>query len=149
MPGLWLWGQASLVAAEAGEGRLVLGVDSSAGVTTAATGVVVTARSTLTTTLTTTTATAATAAAATTATTRSSVSLNEARVEVNGLLDLALALALGLAAGGSEVLLLGVLESLGVGPLLVELAALVGLTDGKITAKGGLLLGHLVQVLLV
>ncbi len=153
--------------AEAGEGRLVLGVDVSSrasratatgtttgttlaaattattAVTTVATIATVAAVTTTVTTVTT-TATAGTTAGAATGTVR----LDEARVKVNSLLDLALTLTLLLAAATGDVLLLLVLESLGASPLLVELAALVGLTD-LVTAKSELLLGLLGEVVAV
>lgn len=158
---LWgtLWYEASrqgnLVAAEAGESGLVAGVDGSAALSSSlrsaaatATGVVTTT-ATVTTTLSTTTATAATATAGTTSATTSALGLDESRVEVNGLLDLALTLSLGLASSGGEVLLLLVLEGLGVGPLLVELAALVGLADLETRLESGLLLSLLGEVVVV
>jgi hypothetical protein len=143
-------GLGNLVAAEAGESRLVAGVNSSIALSrslrsTAATAAV-TSTATVTTTLSATTTTAATASASTTSGT---LRLDEARVEVNGLLDLALALALGLASGRGEVLLLLVLEGLGVGPLLVELAALVGLTDLETRVESGLLLSLLGEIFFV
>jgi hypothetical protein len=143
-------GLGNLVAAEAGESRLVAGVNSSIALSrslrsTAATAAV-TSTATVTTTLSATTTTAASASASTTS---GALRLDEARVEVNGLLDLALALALGLAAGRGEVLLLLVLEGLGVGPLLVELAALVGLTDLETGVESGLLLSLLGEIFLV
>ena len=106
----------------------------------------VTTTATVTTALSATTTTAATASASTTTGT---LGLDEAGVEVDGLLDLALSLALGLASGGSKVLLLLVLEGLGVGPLLVELAAFVGLTDLGARLKSGLLLSLLGEVVFV
>jgi hypothetical protein len=106
----------------------------------------VTTTATVTTALSATTTTAATASASTTT---GALGLDEAGVEVDGLLDLALSLALGLASGGGKVLLLLVLEGLGVGPLLVELAALVGLTDLGAGLKSGLLLGLLGEVVFV
>lgn len=106
----------------------------------------VTTTATVTTALSATTTTAATASASTTT---GALGLDEAGVEVDGLLDLALSLALSLASGSGEVLLLLVLEGLGVGPLLVELAALVGLTDLGARLKSGLLLGLLGEVVFV
>jgi len=158
---LWgtLWqeasGQGNLVAAEAGESGLVAGVNGSAALSSSlrsaaatATGVVTTT-ATVTTTLSATTTTAATATAGTTSATTGALGLDESRVEVNGLLDLALTLSLGLASSGGEVLLLLVLEGLGVGPLLVELAALVGLTDLETRLESGLLLSLLGEVIVV
>lgn len=144
------FGLGNLVAAEAGESRLVAGVNSSIALSrslrsTAATAAV-TSTATVTTTLSATTSTAASASASTTS---GALRLDEARVEVNGLLDLALALALCLASGRGEVLLLLVLEGLGVGPLLVELAALVGLTDLETGVESGLLLSLLGEIFLV
>ncbi|KAI6772621.1 hypothetical protein HG530_003579 [Fusarium avenaceum] len=148
-------GEGNLVAAEAGESGLVAGVDGSAALSSSlrsaaatATGVVTTT-ATVTTTLSATTTTAATATAGTTSATTGALGLDESRVEVNGLLDLALTLSLGLASSGGEVLLLLVLEGLGVGPLLVELAALVGLADLKTRLESGLLLSLLGEVVVV
>jgi hypothetical protein len=140
----------NLVAAEAGESRLVTGVDSSVALSSslrsAAATAAVTSTATVTTTLSASATSAATASASTTA---GALGLDETGVEVNGLLDLALSLALGLASGGGEVFLLLVLEGLGVGPLLVELAALVGLTDLEARLKSGLLLGLLGEIVFV
>lgn len=140
----------NLVAAEAGESRLVVGVDSSIALSSslrsAAATAAVTSTATVTTTLSTSATTAATASAGTTS---GALGLDETGVEVNGLLDLALSLALGLASGGGKVLLLLVLEGLGVGPLLVELAALVGLTDLEARLESGLLLSLLGEVFFV
>jgi len=133
----------ALVAAEAGESGLVLGVDGSRGVITATTRKV-TAPGTTATLAT----TGTTTSAASTATSRA-LGLDKARVEVNSLLDLALTLALGLAAAGGKVVLLLLLEGDGVGPLLVELAALVGLTDVEGVGGVGLLLGLLGDVVRV
>lgn len=133
-----------LVTAEAGESGGVLGVDRGSGLATAATTEVATG--TTLTTLTTTAATAAaTLAAAATTSTTGTIRLDITRVEVNGLLDLALTLTDLLAASGSEVLLLVVLEGLGVLPLLVELATLVGGTKVEV-AETELLLGLLGKV---
>lgn len=157
--------RASLLAAEAGESGLITGVDGSA-VTTAATarGTAAsgttgsttgsTASTTLTTTATTATlaATASTLATATLTTTAATAAaralrLGDAGVEVDGLLDLLLLLALSLASNRGEEVLLLVLEGLGVGPLLVNLGALVGLTDLQATVKTELLLGELGEVI--
>lgn len=135
-----------LFASEAGEGRLVLGVDVR-GTTTSTAEVASTA--TLAATLTT-SSTAAAAAAAAAASTGTALRLNKSRVEVDGVLDLALTLTLLLAvASGDEVLVLSLLESLGVGPLLVELAALVGPTELEVALEGELLLGLLGEVVSV
>jgi hypothetical protein len=150
------FGRASLLAAEAGESRLIAGVDGSRVATAATRGTAArsttgsTASATLTTTSTTATL-AATAAAVTpttltTAATAGALRLDEAGVEVDGLLDLLLLLALGLATGAGEVLLLLVLEGLGISPLLVDLGALVGLTDLQAGIKAELLLSQLGKV---
>jgi hypothetical protein len=140
----------NLVAAEAGESRLVVGVDSSVALSSSLRSAAATAAVTSTATVTTTlSASATTAATASASTTSGALGLDETGVEVNGLLDLALSLALGLASGGGKVLLLLVLEGLGVGPLLVELAALVGLTDLEARLKSGLLLSLLGEVFFV
>jgi hypothetical protein len=140
----------NLVAAEAGESRLVVGVDSSVALSSslrsAATTAAVTSTATVTTTL---SASATTAATASASTTSGALGLDETGVEVNSLLDLALSLALGLASGGGKVLLLLVLEGLGVGPLLVELATLVGLTDLEARLESGLLLSLLGEIFFV
>ena len=130
----------SLVTAEAGEGRGVLGVNRSSSLATAATAEVTTG-----TTLTTATATATTLATAAAASTTGTLRLDIARVEVNGLLDLALTLTGLLAASGSEVILLVILEGLGVLPLLVEFATLVSRAEVEVT-EGKLLLGLLGKV---
>lgn len=165
MRGIWAVGR---LFAEAGEGRLVLGVDVSSsratatgtttGTTLAAATTAVTTASTTTaaaaatvTTVTTVTTVAAVATVATVATVTTTVtaagalSLDEARVKVDSLLDLALTLAELLASRGGDVLLLVVLEGGGASPLLVELAALVGLTD-LVATKSELLLGLLGEV---
>jgi hypothetical protein len=74
--------------------------------------------------------------------------LDEALIDVKNLLLLALTLALGLAARSSdEVLFLFLGNCLGVGPLLVLLAAFVGLAGFWDTrAKSGLLLLKLLQI---
>lgn len=158
----------NLVAAEAGESRLVVGIE--AGVITAAastaTGKVTATVATTATTLATATATTGTiatstiatataavtasAAAATTgSTSRRALGLNPGLVNIQDVLSLALTLALGLATGSSnEVLAIVLVESLGIGPLLVGLAALIGLADLEAT-KTELLLGLLGKVLLV
>lgn len=144
-------GMGNLVAAtEAGESRLVAGVDSSVALSSSLGSAAATAAVTSTATVTTTLpASATTAATASASTTTGALGLDETGVEVNGLLDLALSLALGLASGGGEVLLLLVLEGLGVGPLLVELATLVGLTDLEARLKSGLLLSLLGEIFFV
>lgn len=140
--------RASLFAAEAGEGGLILSVDGSSVLTattsSASLRAITASRASVTTTAT--IASSATASATAASSTSSALRLNEARVEVNGLLGLALTLALGLAAGSSDEVLLLLLEGLGVGPLLVELAALVGLADGDVGVEGELLLGLLGEV---
>jgi hypothetical protein len=162
-----------LFAAQAGEGRLVLSVDGGSVLTTttsatraAGAGTTGAARAGATAALaalTTATATALralaalaalTAASATRATTAAAgttagtLGLNESGVKVDGLLDLALTLALLLAGSSGDVDILGLvlLKSLGASPLLVELAALVGLTGLEGTAKSKLLLGLLGEV---
>jgi hypothetical protein len=94
--------------------------------------------------------TASTGAAAATATTAAAASgslrLDEAGVKVNGLLHLALTLTLLLAAGASKVDVLLLLERLGVSPLLVELASLVGGSDLDLRFESSLLLGLLDEV---
>lgn len=153
---------------KAGESRLVVGVE--AGVVTAtagttATGEVTATVATTATTLTTATATATTGtvatatgavatstAAATAGSTggRRALRLNPGLVDIQDVLSLALTLTLGLAAGSSnEVLAVDLVESLGVGPLLVGLAALVGLADLEALTKTELLLGLLGKVLVV
>jgi hypothetical protein len=148
----------SLVAAQAGEGRLIIGVDglvllatataatevaagSAAGGTTGSTAT--TATASITTGSVATGATATTAAAA-----PSALRLDVTVLELDELLGLALTLALGLAAGAGEELLLGVLgDGSEVLPLVV-LDTLVGLADAQ-GAKAGLLLGELSKVLVV
>lgn len=141
--------------AQAGESGLVAGVDGGRGVVTASacttTGVVAAAVATLTTTSSAAAlaATASTAATGASGTSTGALGLDEARVKVNSLLGLALTLALGLAAGrGSpDLLLLVLVEGLGSGPLLVELAALVGRADlGCLGSECELLLGQLGEV---
>lgn len=156
----------SRLASQARESGLVVGVDgrSAAGtrgtataaaeVTTGtATGATTTTSlTTATATLATTTArelaTGTTAAAATLTTLAGG--LDETVLELDELLLLALALALGLAAGAGEedLILLGLDELLGVGPLLVGLGSLVGLADleGVLLLEGKLLLGLLGEV---
>lgn len=153
--------RASLFAAKAGESGLVLGVDGSGvlaasslllrGVTTTLLLGSTASLSTTTASLAATAAITASATALTTTATTSAASgalrLDEAGVKVDGLLGLALTLALGLAVGtGDEVLLL-LLEGLGTGPLLVELAALVGLSDANASVESTLALGLLNEVL--
>lgn len=137
-----------VAAAKAGEGRLVLGVDGLAllGATTAAATEVTTAgttAATATATLATGTTTAATAAAGTL--------LNEAVLELDELLDLALALALRLAGGGGEELFLLILGDRNEVLPLVLLDVLVGLADVEsgLGLEGRLLLKLLSEVLLV
>lgn len=158
--------------AKAGEGSLVLGVDVSSSRTTAtstttgttlaaATTAITAITSAVTTTITTvttasttavTTASAAASTAFTAGTTTGAATgtfrLNEARVKVNSLLDLALTLTELLATSSSDILLLVVLECLGASPLLVELAALVSLTD-LVATKSELLLSLLGEVVAV
>jgi hypothetical protein len=126
--------------------------------TTAATGSITTATSateSLTTaTLSITAGSIATGAVATstTETTTSTVGLlDESLVNLNDLLLLALTLALGLGTSAlDEGLLSALLDGLGVGPLLVVLAAFVGLAGlGDTGGKGGLLLGLLDEVVSV
>jgi hypothetical protein len=155
---LLLYGQRNhLFAAEAGEGRLVVGVDgSSAAVTTTAGSTTTGSTATGTapsTGLTTATAgrlaTATTTATATAATATATLlgSLDEAVLELDNLLLLALTLALGLAARAGEVILGLLDELLGLVPLLVESRALVGLADLQgIGSKSGLLLSLLDKV---
>jgi hypothetical protein len=153
---------ASRLFAQAGEGGLVLGVDGGSvltarrlrvGVAATVAAAEVASSAALTTTLTTLTAapTTRTTTTAAAAAASGALGLNESRVKVNGLLDLALALALLLAdrRGKVDLVLLGLVEGLGVSPFLVELAALVGLTDLEAGVKGCLLLGLLSQVVLV
>lgn len=154
---------ASRLFAQAGEGGLVLGVDGGSvltarrlrvGVAATVAAAEVASSAALTTTLAAITAaptTRTTTAAAAAATSSGALRLNESRVKVNGLLDLALALALLLAdrRGKVDLVLLGLIEGLSVGPFLVELAALIGLTDLEAGVKGCLLLGLLSQVVLV
>lgn len=73
--------------------------------------------------------------------------LDVALVDVEDLLFLALTLTLGLGGGGGDEVGLLLDESLGAGPLLVSLAALVGLADVGTTAESQLLLGQLGEVL--
>jgi hypothetical protein len=132
--------------AEAGEGRLILSVDGGSRSITAAAAATEVA-STSTTSLATVATATATTTATTGATTTSALGLDKAGVEVNGLLDLALTLTLLLTVATSVVLLLVVLERLGVLPLLVELATLVGLANVKGVFEAELLLGLLSEVL--
>jgi hypothetical protein len=154
-----------LVASQARESRLVVGVDGSSaagtGTATATTEVTTGGATggTATTTLTTATATLATTTArelatGTTASTAALATLagrlDEAVLELDELLLLALTLALSLAAGTGEedLVLLALDELLGVGPLLVLLGALVGLADlqGVFLLESELLLGQLGEV---
>lgn len=139
--------------AEAGEGRLIVGVDGSSlvlgaggtatGSTTGSTAGSATATAGI--------ATGTTTAAAST-TTSGTLGLDETLVDLEDLLDLALTLALLLAGGASNELLgLVLLEGLGVGPLLVLNDTLVGLADleGGLGLESGLLLSELGEVLRV
>lgn len=139
--------------AEAGEGRLIVGVDGSSlvlgaggtatGSTTGSTAGSATATAGI--------ATGTTTAAAST-TTSGTLGLDETLVDLEDLLDLALTLALLLAGGASNELLgLILLEGLGVGPLLVLNDTLVGLADleGGLGLESGLLLSELGEVLRV
>lgn len=158
--------------AQAGEGRLVAGVEglgaiaaatSTAEVSTVSMSTIST--STTATALTTSTAALATAFAATLATSLTTAAtrgaagaststtatgalrLDVALVNVDDLLGLALALTLGLGSGGGdEVLILVLGQSLGVSPLLVNLGSLVGLADLEALSNGELLLGLLGEV---
>jgi hypothetical protein len=68
-------------------------------------------------------------------------------VDVNDSLLLTLTLTLDLAAGASNEVLVVILDKLlGVGPLLVSLAALVGLADLEVVTQGKLLLSLLGKV---
>lgn len=152
------------LASQAGESRLVVGVDGSRAATGTATAATEVTTSTATggtasTTLTTATATLATATARelATATTAAAAAvttlaggLDEAVLQLNELLLLTLALALSLAGGAGEenLVLLGLDQFLGVGPLLVLLGSLVGLTDleGVLLLESELLLGLLGEV---
>jgi hypothetical protein len=156
----------NLVAAEAGEVLLVDGragraTGSAAGSTTTgsggtATGSVATGSTVTTggavattgTTLTTASGAVTTVTTAATATAGGGAAagrLDVAQVNVEEVLLLALLLALGLLAGAGDVGLLVLLgELLGLSPLLIELAALVGGADGL--GGEGLLLGLLGKV---
>lgn len=144
----------TLFATEAGEGALVAGVDRGAGVLATATGTT-TGTAELTTTGGTTATAASTIATGTTAGTTATATggalrLDVAVLEFNELLDLALTLALGLAASTDNVVLALILdEGLGAGPLLVLLDSLVGLAEGEggLVLKSELLLGLLGEVL--
>lgn len=140
---------------KAGEGALVAGVQGGvlAGAATTlstTTSAALTASATLTTaSARATTATTATVTSVASVTTTGTVLLLEAVVDVDNGLLLALTLALGLAtATGEEILSILLEEWLGGGPLLVGLAALVGLADLKL-AKSKLLLSLLGEVVLV
>ena len=146
--------------AEGREGRLVLGVDSTATGTAAllGAGTAGSATTTLATTATTTattlaTATSATAlATATTGTTTATVTSVGSGVVLTikskGVLGLGLLGAVLLATGTSEVLLVDTLDGLALGELLA--GALVGLADGEAVAGKSLaLLGEVGKVLLV
>lgn len=142
----------SRLCAQARERRLVAGVEAGVGVAatgragtiataTASTSAIATAAGTVTTAA----ATGATTAAA--GTTTNLAGLDVALVDIDDLLLLALTLALGLASTAGNEIILILDESLGTGPLLVDLAALVGLADLQVTAKSQLLLGQLSEVL--
>lgn len=150
--------------AQAWEGRLVLSVNGgttswstswgsttgwSITATAAATSSTVTAARRTLATATTTTATITTSSATSTTVATGLWGLNEALVNIKNLLLLALALTLGLASrGGDKVLLLLLRDLLGVGPLLVLLAALVGLTKlESALVESGLLLSLLDEVI--
>lgn len=137
--------------AESREGRLVAGVDGSSVLAAAtASAAEVTSTASVTTTIATLTTSASPATTAATSTTSArALRLDEAGIEVDGLLGLALTFALGLAGRAGDVVLLLLLERLSGGPLLVELAALVGLTDLEAGVKSSLLLGLLGKVLCV
>ncbi len=143
-----------LVGAQAGEGRLVAGVDRLAVLATAAGGTTteVTAGSTTTgSTAATATASIATGTATAAAAAPSALGLDVAVLDLDEGLGLALALALSLAAGSGEELLLLILgEGSKVLPLVV-LDALVGLAelDGSLGLESQLLLGLLGEVLVV
>ena len=131
-------------------------VTTATATTTAATAATeVTAGSSAAGAITTRSTTAARAAAAGTTTATASatgaVGLDEAVVDLEDLLGLALALALGLASGGGGVLVVLLDEGLGAGPLLVGLGALVGLAvaDALFGLEGELLLGLLGEVVVV
>ena len=166
--------EAAHLASQAGESALILGVKSRGGARSAAGGTATGSTTGLTTAAGTTTgaatgaATAATlgtvaalgavaAALTTTATTAAAEAaagalglLNEALVDLDDLLDLALTLALGLAGGtGNELVVLVLDQGLGRGPLLVGLGALVGLADRQSALEAQLLLGLLGEVLVV
>lgn len=133
-----------LVTTEAGEGRGILGVDGLDVLASTTSTAEVTTRTTLATALAAAAATATTTAATTSAT--GALRLDEARVEVNGLLGLLLTLAPVLARAGGEVVRLLLLEGLGLSPLLVGLGALVGSTGLEAGVKLKLLLGLLNEV---
>jgi len=142
--------------AERGEGLLVVGIDGD--VLTATATAVLSTRAITTSTSTTSGATAGSATgsattgtATSTTSTASSLRLDVALVNLDNLLDLSLTLTLGLAGagGGDEVVILVLDEGLGVGPLLIKLATLVGLSDLGGTLESQLLLGELGEVLLV
>lgn len=154
----------SRLCAQAWERRLVLGVDGGAAswgtswssstgwsitATTAATSSTVTPAEWTLATATTSTATVTTSSATSSAVAAGLWGLDEALVDLKDLLLLALTLTLGLAGrGGNKVLLLLLLDLLGVGPLLVLLAALVGLAKlESAVVKSGLLLSLLNKVI--
>lgn len=150
---------------QAGESRLIVGVDGLVLLATAAatteltttgsTATELTARSTAATatgTVTTTTATvtAGSTTATATATPGALRLLMEAVVDLQEGLGLALTLTLGLATGaGEKLLLLVLLGDRGEILPLVILHALVGLADLELGGKGSLLLGELGKVLVV
>lgn len=139
--------------AEAGEGRLIVGVDGSSLVLRAgstATGSAATGTTAGTATATGTIAAGTTTGTATGTTTSGTLRLDVALLDLEDLLDLALTLALLLAGGaGDELLSLLLLDGLGVGPLLVLNDTLVGLADleSGLGLESGLLLGELGEVL--
>jgi hypothetical protein len=136
--------------AKGGEGGLIAGVDSGTAVATASTTGTGLGLATSTTGLAaggtaTGGTTAGGATTATAGTTTGAVLLDEALVNVDVLLLLALTLALGLATGSGDEVGVVLLDELLGGPLLVDLGAL-DLADGQVAGKGGLLLGLLGEV---
>ena len=131
--------------AQGRESRLIAGVDgggrtTTRGGSTTTGGGSTTGGATSATRATTTAAEVTTVTTTTTGATTSLGRLDIALVDVNDLLDLALTLTLGLAAGGGdEVLVLLLDELLGGVPLLVLLGALVGLADLQRVQAGTLL----------
>lgn len=148
--------------AQTREGRLVLGVDGGRVITTTTSAAEVVAATALTTSASTTALTTSTSTAALTASTATlatgtttgtttsamgTVGLNVTLVNVENLLLLALTLTLGLGGSGGNEVGLFLDKSLGAGPLLISLAALVGLADVGAATKSQLLLGQLGEVL--